>query len=678
MKQSIITLKDVGEKREALYKKLNIHTLEDLILYFPRDYEDRSNIRKFDELILNEKNTVVGKITKLPENISVNGKIMTRLILSDGSSNLVLTWFNRPYLKKFFKLNHTYIFYGSVSEKFNNTQMDSPDYEILESSELLNNGRIVPIYQTTRSLTQTIIRKNIKYILENYSFQFEEAIPQYIRDKYDLSNKKFAIKNIHFPESDESFFRARARLVFEEFFMVQLSLRKLKNKTQIAQSNIILEDLNCEELKSLLPYNLTNAQNKVLNEVIGDIEKKIVINRLIQGDVGSGKTAIALLTSYLLIKNGYQASVMVPTEVLANQHFNYFKSFFEMLNIKTVLLSSSLKKKEKDSVLEDIKTGDAQMIIGTHAIIQERVLFKNLGMVITDEQHRFGVKQREAFLLKGATPHVLVMTATPIPRTLALILYGDLDVSIIDELPPNRQKIDTFYVTSKYQERIYKFIEKEVAAGRQCYVVCPSIETNEKMKELKSVIGYTEKLREMLPSISFSYIHGKMKQDEKEILMNDFKDNKINVIVSTTVIEVGIDVPNATLMIVENAERFGLSQLHQLRGRVGRGKHKSYCILISDSKNKYSKERLRAMVDSDDGFVISELDLKLRGLGDFFGTRQHGLPEFKIANIYRDIEVLKTVQGEIQNFNVNNLSEEEKNILSKHLYDFFDVEKILL
>jgi len=678
VKQSIITLKDVGEKREALYKKLNIHTLEDLILYFPRDYEDRSNIRKFDELILNEKNTVVGKITKLPENISVNGKIMTRLILSDGSSNLVLTWFNRPYLKKFFKLNHTYIFYGSVSEKFNNTQMDSPDYEILESSELLNNGRIVPIYQTTRSLTQTIIRKNIKYILENYSFQFEEAIPQYIRDKYDLSNKKFAIKNIHFPESDESFFRARARLVFEEFFMVQLSLRKLKNKTQIAQSNIILEDLNCEELKSLLPYNLTNAQNKVLNEVIGDIEKKIVINRLIQGDVGSGKTAIALLTSYLLIKNGYQASVMVPTEVLANQHFNYFKSFFEMLNIKTVLLSSSLKKKEKDSVLEDIKTGDAQMIIGTHAIIQERVLFKNLGMVITDEQHRFGVKQREAFLLKGATPHVLVMTATPIPRTLALILYGDLDVSIIDELPPNRQKIDTFYVTSKYQERIYKFIEKEVAAGRQCYVVCPSIETNEKMKELKSVIGYTEKLREMLPSISFSYIHGKMKQDEKEILMNDFKDNKINVIVSTTVIEVGIDVPNATLMIVENAERFGLSQLHQLRGRVGRGKHKSYCILISDSKNKYSKERLRAMVDSDDGFVISELDLKLRGLGDFFGTRQHGLPEFKIANIYRDIEVLKTVQGEIQNFNVNNLSEEEKNILSKHLYDFFDVEKILL
>jgi len=678
VKQSIITLKDVGEKREALYKKLNIHTLEDLILYFPRDYEDRSNIRKFDELILNEKNTVVGKITKLPENISVNGKIMTRLILSDGSNNLVLTWFNRPYLKKFFKLNHTYIFYGSVSEKFNNTQMDSPDYEILESSELLNNGRIVPIYQTTRSLTQTIIRKNIKYILENYSFQFEEAIPQYIRDKYDLSNKKFAIKNIHFPESDESFFKARARLVFEEFFMVQLSLRKLKNKTQIAQSNIILEDLNCEELKSLLPYNLTNAQNKVLNEVIGDIEKKIVINRLIQGDVGSGKTAIALLTSYLLIKNGYQASVMVPTEVLANQHFNYFKSFFEMLNIKTVLLSSSLKKKEKDSVLEDIKTGDAQMIIGTHAIIQERVLFKNLGMVITDEQHRFGVKQREAFLLKGATPHVLVMTATPIPRTLALILYGDLDVSIIDELPPNRQKIDTFYVTSKYQERIYKFIEKEVAAGRQCYVVCPSIETNEKMKELKSVIGYTEKLREMLPSISFSYIHGKMKQDEKEIIMNDFKDNKINVIVSTTVIEVGIDVPNATLMIVENAERFGLSQLHQLRGRVGRGKHKSYCILISDSKNKYSKERLRAMVDSDDGFVISELDLKLRGLGDFFGTRQHGLPEFKIANIYRDIEVLKTVQGEIQNFNVNNLSEEEKNILSKHLYDFFDVEKILL
>ena len=678
MKQSIITLKDVGEKREALYKKLNIHTLEDLILYFPRDYEDRSNIRKFDELILNEKNTVVGKITKLPENISVNGKIMTRLILSDGSNNLVLTWFNRPYLKKFFKLNHTYIFYGSVSEKFNNTQMDSPDYEILESSELLNNGRIVPIYQTTRSLTQTIIRKNIKYILENYSFQFEEAIPQYIRDKYDLSNKKFAIKNIHFPESDESFFKARARLVFEEFFMVQLSLRKLKNKTQIAQSNIILEDLNCEELKSLLPYNLTNAQNKVLNEVIGDIEKKIVINRLIQGDVGSGKTAIALLTSYLLIKNGYQASVMAPTEVLANQHFNYFKSFFEMLNIKTVLLSTSLKKKEKDSVLEDIKTGDAQMIIGTHAIIQERVLFKNLGMVITDEQHRFGVKQREAFLLKGATPHVLVMTATPIPRTLALILYGDLDVSIIDELPPNRQKIDTFYVTSKYQERIYKFIEKEVAAGRQCYVVCPSIETNEKMKELKSVIGYTEKLREMLPSISFSYIHGKMKQDEKEIIMNDFKDNKINVIVSTTVIEVGIDVPNATLMIVENAERFGLSQLHQLRGRVGRGKHKSYCILISDSKNKYSKERLRAMVDSDDGFVISELDLKLRGLGDFFGTRQHGLPEFKIANIYRDIEVLKTVQGEIQNFNVNNLSEEEKNILSKHLYDFFDVEKILL
>ncbi|AMJ42026.1 ATP-dependent DNA helicase RecG [Anaerotignum propionicum DSM 1682] len=471
-----------------------------------------------------------------------------------------------------------------------------------------------------------------------------EYIPHWIRKEYQLAERNFSIQEIHFPKTEQSFYDARRRLVFEELFLLQGALFSLKAFFEKEKNGILLKKQRpLEEFQQYLPFHFTNAQRRVLKEIEEDMSTGKQMNRLIQGDVGSGKTAVAMAASYWAIQNGYQSVLMAPTEVLAQQHYQSILSVFEGLGITTVLLTGGQTAKEKRSALEKIASGAGEMIIGTHAVIQKGVEYHNLGLAITDEQHRFGVRQRSALNQKGEAPHVLVMTATPIPRTLALILYGDLDVSIIDELPPGRQKIDTMAVTSSYHDRIYTFIDKEVQQGRQAYVICPMIEENEKL-ELQSVLNFTEELQQKLSHCIVSCVHGKMKPKEKQEIMEAFAKGEIHVLVSTTVIEVGINVPNAVIMLIENAERFGLAQLHQLRGRVGRGSEKSYCILVSDAKAKIAKQRLKTLVDSQDGFVISEMDLKLRGPGEFFGTRQHGLPELKIANMYQDMPILIEAQ----------------------------------
>lgn len=670
---NIDKIKNIGEERTKKFHKLGVYTVENLIEYFPRDYEDRSNVVKIQDSEVNKINTVKGIIISKPEVTRIKNFQITRTHLQDDTGIIEIIWYNQPYLKNTIKVKSEYIMTGKITAKFGRPQMESPDFEIIGDNELLSNGRIVPVYSLTEKLSQKILRSIIKSVLEITYNQLEEFIPESVRKKYKLCDRNFAVENIHFPKNRESFFIARKRLVFEELFLLQLKLLQLKGNVRGKPSSIDIEKFDLDLFYNQLPFSFTNAQSNVLNEILTDFKNKLVMSRLVQGDVGSGKTAVAMAAAYVVIINGYQCALMAPTDVLAEQHYNSFKQFFSKLGISCVLLSGSLRKKEKTAVYEQITDGSAQMIIGTHAVIQEGVIFKNLGLVITDEQHRFGVRQRNILSEKGNNPHVLVMTATPIPRTLALILYGDLDISIIDELPPGRKPIDTIAVNSSYYERVYNFIKKNADSGHQSYIICPMIEENEKL-ELKAVIAYTEKLKSGdFKDYTIECIHGKMKSTVKQSIMNDFAKGKIDVLVSTTVIEVGINVPNATIMLIENAERFGLAQLHQLRGRVGRGADKSYCILLSDSKSKISKERFKTMVQFSDGFKISEKDLELRGPGDFFGTRQHGLPELKIANLYKDIDILKLVQSaaaEIYNSDPELKNVENSNICMK-MNEFF-------
>ena len=644
LSDDIINIKNIGEERSKKLQKLGIFTINDLIEYFPRDYDDRSNVCKIKDIELNKINTVKGKVISNPEIAKIKHISITKIRIDDGTGFLEIVWFNQPYLKNTIKYKSDYIFTGKVIQKYGRIQMETPDYEIIDERELLSNGRIVPIYASTYKLPQKLFREVINQTLFAVKEQIKEFLPDEILKENNLCSRHFAIENIHFPKDNKSFFIARRRLVFEELFLLQTKLLQIKGILEHKECNINIKDKNIIPILNILPFNLTDAQNNVLKDIIDDLGKNKAMNRLIQGDVGSGKTVIAQILSYITVNNGYQVAIMAPTDVLASQHFESFKNIFDKLNIKCVFLSGNQKSKEKRENYDLIQSGDAKIIVGTHAIIQDKVIFNNLGTVITDEQHRFGVKQREILSKKGENPHTLVMTATPIPRTLALILYGDLDISTIDKLPPGRKKIDTIFVNSTYYPRIYNFLKKNSDEKRQSYIICPMIEENEKM-ELKAVLSYTEKLKnEIFLNYSVECIHGKMKNNEKQEIMDKFYKGEIDILISTTVIEVGINVPNATIMIIENAERFGISQLHQLRGRVGRGSDKSYCVLVSDSKSNKSKERLNTMVKYSDGFILSEKDLEIRGTGDFFGTRQHGIPDMKIANLYKDIEILKQVQ----------------------------------
>ena len=636
-------IKGVGPNRVKLLNKIGIYTLKDLITYYPRTYEDRSKPKNICECVNGEEALIEGVVCNRLSDVRIPHKTMQKLIIRDETMSATITWFNQSYLKNRFEVGKKYRFYGRINNQYGKISMTSPVFDDIDKEN--NTGRIIPIYPLTFNLSQNVLRKIIENGLSELDGKLEETLPERILSEYKLERINESIKNIHFPEKFESFNVARNRLVFEELFAVQLALLELKNQYMTEEKGIKFDvNVKMSDIINKLPFKLTKAQLRVLEEIDNNMESEKSMNRLLQGDVGSGKTVVAMCAAYKAVRSGYQTAIMAPTAILASQHLENFKKIFDELNIKCELLISGITKKKKEELLERLKNGEIDILIGTHALIEENVVFKNLGLVVTDEQHRFGVKQRTKIAQKGHKPDVLVMTATPIPRTLALILYGDLDISIIDELPPNRKQIETFAVGKNMTDRINKFIEKQIQQGRQAYVVCPLVEEDEE-SNLKSVEKLYETYKnEIFPQYNVAYIHGKMKAKEKDIIMQDFKEGKINILISTTVIEVGVDVPNANIMVIENAERFGLAQLHQLRGRVGRGEYESYCVLKFEGKSDTVKQRMKVMCDTNDGFIISEKDLELRGAGDFFGTMQHGLPEFKIANLFEDIPILKLAQ----------------------------------
>lgn len=638
-------IKGVGPERVKSLNKLGIYTLEDLITYYPRTYEDRSKVKKMDELENGEEGLIEAICVSRISEIRIR-KNMTiyKLIVRDETATCEITWFNMPYLKTKFKIGNRYKFFGKVKRTASKIEMNSPIFEEAENS--INTGKIIPIYPSIYELTQNtlknIMNNGIKMVYGNLG----ETLPEYLLKEYNLIDINKAIKNIHFPENFEEYNKARQRLVFEELLILQLALLKLKNSYAVDETGIAFnKNVHISDVINTLPFKLTRAQTKVLEEIDSDMESAKPMNRLLQGDVGCGKTAVSIIASYKAVKSGYQVAIMAPTAILAKQHLENFRKMLGQFNINCELLVSGLTKKQKEDILERLKAGEIDILIGTHALLEDNVEFKKLGFVVTDEQHRFGVRQRAKISSKGTNPDVLVMTATPIPRTLALILYGDLDISIINELPPNRQKIDTFAVTQNMEDRVNNFIKTQINEGRQAYIVCPLVEENEEI-EAKSVLELAEKYKnQTFKEYKVEYMHGKLKPAEKDAIMEDFKNGEIDILISTTVIEVGVDVPNANIMIIENAERFGLATLHQLRGRVGRGKYKSYCILKYKGKSDVIKQRMEIMTKTNDGFVVSEKDLELRGSGEFFGTKQHGIPEFKIANLFEDIETLKSVQS---------------------------------
>lgn len=645
LKKPVQYLKGVGGAKAALFQRLGIFTVGDVITHYPRDYEDRSKLKRLAELQDGEQCSFEGIIaSKVMESRPRKGLLLSRVSIKDDTGLINALWFNQAYLKNYFKAGEKYIFYGAITRK-RTFEVLNPVYERVNEAGPVNTCRIVPIYPLTGRLTQNTIRTAIRNALEYAGNSLDEILPQWILDTYSLEGIKYSIHNIHYPESDEAFLKARERLVFEELILLQLGLMNLKSATEAKAAGIVFRaGSEVRKLIARLPFRLTNAQIRVFSEIERDMEENKIMNRLIQGDVGSGKTIVAVLALVKAVKSGYQGTLMAPTEILAEQHYRSIEPFLEPLGIKTVLLTGSTSAKTAKEMLERIKEGSVDIVIGTHALLEERVVYKRLGLVVTDEQHRFGVRQRTLLSKKGENADILVMTATPIPRTLALILYGDLDISIIDELPPGRKKVKTYAVNASMRERIDKFIRKQIAEGRQVYIVCPLVEESDAV-EAKAAAELADQLaHNTFSDLRVALIHGKMKPSEKEAVMSHFVAGETDILVSTTVIEVGVNVPNASLMVVENAERFGLAQLHQLRGRVGRGEYQSYCVLFNESKSEVARERMKVMEKTSDGFIISEKDLELRGPGDFFGTRQHGIPELKIANLYRDIEILKKAQ----------------------------------
>lgn len=645
--KSIRYLKGVGEARAKLFEKKNIKTITDLLYFFPKNYEDRTKCKPIAQVSDGETVCIEGVVfAPVKEKWVRKNLTIQTMVLFDDSGNINAMWYNNKYLKNKFMAGEKYIFYGKIELKNGKKTILNPVFERPEEKKIT--GKIVPVYPLTDGLSQKIVQSAMEQAMES-ARDLDDTLPDYIREKYKLAHIGYAMQNIHFPKTFDDYEIARRRFVFEELFILQLALNLQKMRVRREDGNAFA-DINCvNDFLSKLPFKLTNAQNNALNEILRDMTEKHPMNRLVQGDVGSGKTVVAAGAMYTAVKNGFQAAIMAPTEILAAQHFETFSEFFKDTDINILLLTGSMTAKEKRLANEQILLGTADIIVGTHAIIQEKVEYKNLGLVVADEQHRFGVNQRAALAKKGAAPHVLIMTATPIPRTLALILYGDLDLSIIDELPPGRKPVKTYAVGENMRQRIFKFIEKNVDLGTQVYIVCPLIEETEKT-DLQNAENLADKLRTIFPKMKIGLLHGKMRAAEKDGIMNEFAEGRINVLVSTTVIEVGVNVPNANIMIIENAERFGLSQLHQLRGRVGRGKNQAYCVLFAHGNNEVTKKRMETMCESNDGFYISEQDLKLRGPGDFFGVRQHGLPEMKIANLFSDMDILKQAQKAVSDF----------------------------
>lgn len=671
-------LKGVGEKTEKLFQKIGITTAEELLRYYPRTYDI---YEEPVEIASAEEDKTVSIRATIATGIYINQirnlQVLTTTV-TDASGRLPVAWFNAPYLRGTLKKGSVFILRGKIIRKKGRPQMEHPEiFTPAAYEEIIHSMQ--PVYGLTKGLSNKMITKLVHQILDTRPLH-GEYLPEEIRERYQLADANYAIRTIHFPKNMQELLTARKRLVFDEFLLFVLAIQLLKEKTEEAPNTFPMKPVwTTEEIIEGLPYDLTGAQKNVWHEIERDLSGHKLMSRLVQGDVGSGKTVIAFLAMVLSAENGFQSALMVPTEVLANQHYEGFLRQMEEQNIASchpVLLTGSTTARQKREIYQKIADGEVNVIIGTHALIQEKVEYKNLGLVITDEQHRFGVRQREALTTRGNPPHVLVMSATPIPRTLAIILYGDLDISIIDELPAKRLPIKNCVVGTSYRPKAYSFIEKQVQMGRQAYVICPMVEESEGL-EAENVTDYARKLQEILPGeIKVEILHGKMKPKEKNRIMEAFASGEIQVLVSTTVVEVGVNVPNATVMMVENAERFGLAQLHQLRGRVGRGEHQSYCIFIQGNNEENTSKRLKILNESNDGFYIAGEDLKLRGPGDLFGIRQSGLMEFKIGDIYNDAGILKNASeaaGEILALDFDLILPQHK-ALKEHLKGYMSEE----
>lgn len=666
-------VKGIGPKRAYKLNKLGIFTLKDLIYYFPRQFEDRNNLKKIAQLDNDEKATIKAVITGIETSSPKKGMTLTKVCVKDETSCAKLVFFNQPHIKNAFRVGDMVLVFGKVKKSYKNVELTSCEIEFFTKSPK-NTCKVMPIYPLTYGVTNKEIMSIMKTVLDSEELKIKEYLPINIIKKYNLCSIDYAIKNIHSPQSKDSLKVALYRIIFEEFLILQMGLFLFKSGINDCKGIKFNKNENLDNIRSSLPFKLTKAQSRALNEIIDDMASDKIMNRLVQGDVGSGKTVVALLSLANCVLNGYQGALMAPTEILAEQHYAYLSDTLEEFNINIELLVGSCTKKQKENILKRVKNNEIDILIGTHALIEDTVEFNNIGLVITDEQHRFGVRQRSRLSDKGKNPDIIVMTATPIPRTLALILYGDLDISIIDELPPGRQPIETMAIDKKKRERVYNnLVRDEVQKGRQVYIVCPLVEESEAI-EAKAATELVEELKsQYFSDLRVGLLHGKMKSSEKDNIMKMFKNKEIDILVSTTVIEVGVNVPNATLMIIENSERFGLAQLHQLRGRVGRGVHKSYCILIYASKSEVCRQRMSIMEETNDGFKISEKDLEIRGPGEFFGTRQHGIPELKVANIFKHMKILKLAQQEARYIlgEDKNLNFEENKLLKNEIFDKF-------
>lgn len=667
-KLPIDKLNGVGKKKAELFNKLGVYSVGDLLEFYPRSYEDWSNTVKIEDLQNGDIACIKATLGTHISDGFIGNKIISKGTVYDDTGMLQIVFFNNRYISGMLRAGEEYFFYGKVTFDYNTFKIISPTF-----SPITESSTIKPIYKQTQGLTSKVVSNSVRQALMLLPQQINDTLPEHIREKYGLCDLRFAIQNIHFPKDKKGLDDARKRLVVEELLVLNLGMRSLKSYSREKSGVKITEDFS-EEFKTLLPFKFTNSQSKVVCECIEDLKTKLTpMNRLVQGDVGSGKTAVAAAVCYTVIKNGYQAAFMAPTEILARQHYKTFSNLLENTGLKVALLTGALKESEKKKIRKQLADGEINLVIGTHALITDKTEFSKLGLVVTDEQHRFGVAQRATLLSKGDNPHLLVMSATPIPRTLGLVIFGDLDISIIDELPPSRKPVKTMMIKTTKRKSCYEFIRKKIKEGRQAYIVCPLVEEGE-LENVASAEKYAAELMQSeFNDISVGVVHGHMKSAEKDEVMRKFSENEISLLVATTVIEVGVDVPNATIMVIENAERFGLSQLHQLRGRVGRGENQSYCILISNKTNEETITRLNIMCKTNDGFKVADEDLKLRGPGDFFGERQHGLPQMAIAD-FADTKSLELSQkiAEYVMFYYKDLRNDEIRLLNAKVNRLFN------